>query len=293
MRRIAFGTMPSRPRRSRRGFTLVELLIVIGIIALLISILLPSLNAARRSADRVACSANLRSMGQAYAQYTSESKGKYPLVNLAVGINQGPNGPWGNPASGPPGAPDGIAIVFSQGYLPDPRILYCPSGEDVPDNDTASASDGSGTRNFTNLEFWAEAKRTGVWFTAPNQYNLTGYAIWANWNDRFDVPIAPPPGDKRQNWFASGLTTGADRILASDHMMRGPANFEAWNGHVLRSRRKVGTTPMKDFPADPTPEDKVNFEGGNVLYNDGSVIWKGTTDTVWRFEHERGFDVFW
>ena len=295
MSHITFRATPSRSRRPRHGFTLVELLVVIGIVALLISILLPSLNAAQRQAERVACAANLRTIGQAYAMYTSESKGKYPPVYT----NLGPNGPWGLPPShlptAPAGNPYGMALVFSQNHLSDARVLYCPGGEDTAGNETASTGNLNPNTGIDNLKFWPHAKMSTaspqIWHPGPGASGMhqTGYALWANWIERFE-----DQNDIRAKWFASGLKEGPDRILASDHMVRGAAAYELWNGHMARARRNVGTTPLPDFPTDPDADATVNFDGGNVLYNDGHVVWKAYSETVWRLRQENtGFDVFW
>src|SRR2546423_3610577 len=75
-------TLLSRPRpgfaSAVTAFTLVELLVVIGIIALLVSILLPTLGRARRQAMTVKCLSNYRQIGNALVMYTGDNKGMLP-----------------------------------------------------------------------------------------------------------------------------------------------------------------------------------------------------------------------
>ena len=70
--------LPVVSKWKRAAFTLVELLVVIGIIALLIAILMPGLAGARRQAMSMKCAANLRTVGQAMQNYANEFKGRVP-----------------------------------------------------------------------------------------------------------------------------------------------------------------------------------------------------------------------
>lgn len=115
-----------RIRHSSRAFTLVELLVVIGIIALLIAILLPALTKARESAQKTACLSNLRQLGTCMQMYASEYKDFIPIgfmdqMQFSYVAN------WNN-ANGT--RVSQMGLLASAGIITDGKAFYCPSEQD-------------------------------------------------------------------------------------------------------------------------------------------------------------------
>ena len=166
-------------RSTRHAFSLIELLVVIAIIAILISLIMPMLSAARRRARSVQCQSNLRQLGHMLQLYANDNQGWYfPVGNHPVtgqphssfGINRPPHERWPMKVFKVPGAPLPPAYdadAYTQNpYQPDvypaarytPAVLLCPADVDpfeahsyVLNAHLADRSIKQGSSNFGGL----------------------------------------------------------------------------------------------------------------------------------------------
>jgi prepilin-type N-terminal cleavage/methylation domain-containing protein/prepilin-type processing-associated H-X9-DG protein len=235
-----------------KGFTLVELLVVIGIIALLISILLPSLNRARETANRVKCASNLRQIGQAILLYSNDNQGAYPrtifvgettLVPAISGLTQsggaGYTDPFNSGASAAVGCqnnvPQALFLLLRTEDIT-AGVFVCPSSNATPD------VYGGGTN------------------TALNQINFT------NVQNNLSYSYADPYPDINALGSGFKMKQGLDPTFAVAADINPGTSGNGGNSNVLSPNTSSSGQQMRQGNSNNHGQD-----GQNVLFGDGHV----------------------
>ncbi len=206
--------------KRNKGFTLIELLVVVAIIALLISILLPSLGRARELAKQAVCRSNLRGIGQAMTIYSNDNREFYPVAPSpaatgGVGSQSLPVQYIGNLgfnqttqptslSSGAPVHPSRSLFLLIIGGQSTPQQFVCPSASETADD----------LRNRLNATTVSAAQPGFTRFDFLGYGNLSyGYIMPYGNNARptTNLDTRMPLGADKGPYFAAGQTDANTR----------------------------------------------------------------------------------
>ncbi len=232
--------MAQHQRFPRRAFTLVELLVVIGIIALLIAVIIPALNSARERANRVKCLSNLRQIGLAERVYAMDNREQYPRVRYNGGAGAFYfNGFYeSNPFAGtvtPDDITAGIFLLVRGKYLP-LQVFVCPSS--TQQVETLLGRPLEICCNFSSDPF----RGWSLSYSFANQYPENGQ-FFAEGALYKHSPSAPP-----------------DNVIAADR-----------NDSQNQLKNRSPDAPRSDM--EMMNSKNHGRKGQNVLFNDGSAAW--------------------
>jgi prepilin-type N-terminal cleavage/methylation domain-containing protein/prepilin-type processing-associated H-X9-DG protein len=290
----------SSPSRDHRGFTLVELLVVIGIIALLIAILLPALTRAKEQANAVSCASNLRQIHNAMAIYTVNEGGYIMPASRGTG-NGATNNWWGYEALG-----RGLGVRSNGTNITEDRVaaariskmLNCPSVRrpEPPDAPLSSTYYGDYTYNGNLGDFRYYQERNAGATDATNRYTFAQFkkrsSVPENVLVALDLPDLEGKDDDRFGSLSNLITaSGSGRPLpraGRPHAGQSKANCLFTDGSVRLVKAFKPTSPMNYAPtsadlnttelADWMIKSSDYLKGTSVQVNWGNA----TPDTVWK-----------
>jgi prepilin-type N-terminal cleavage/methylation domain-containing protein/prepilin-type processing-associated H-X9-DG protein len=195
------GRMSNRNRTEIRGFTLIEALVVLAVIAVLLAILLPALERAREQANTLKCGANLAQIGVSLLAYANDNHGQFPrtVYDPAAPVVFGTNAAAVDPFKpGGPAANDVTAALFllmrTRRF---PAILFVePYNDEIEDSPDPAADPGSRS-NFTDY-------RKNLGYSYANPYPSTaaiaaGFQFNSRMNPAFAVAGDLNPGVPGKN----------------------------------------------------------------------------------------------
>ena len=228
-------------RMRRRGFTLIEILVSIGIIMILVGFVLATVEKVRHRAYIADCASNLRQIGAAITSYCNENHGNFPRTRYvpgsAVTMGTGSNAP--DPFAAPPVGPspnDVTApwfLLMRAARLP-PAIMLCPYN-DVNEFQAEKAN------LFTHGNFTDYKKNLGYSFANPYPDSVAeaaGYHLTGKTSAQFAVAADLNPGYKapgnRQNANAAvpGASWSQIKISNSENHEQDGENVLYGDGHV-------------------------------------------------------------
>ncbi|MFN0066229.1 MAG: DUF1559 domain-containing protein [Limisphaerales bacterium] len=237
------------PHRRRGAFTLVELLVVIAIVALLASLLLPALGAAKEMGRRAACLSNLRQVGLAIHTYAGDSDGHIPY---------GPKAPPFTspaelyPATGTPtsllslrsGAPAGLGLLLKGHLAAQPRVLFCPGSDQPLDAQKELAK--VGTNQAQGSYYYRHGGKTGLFDDPADTGAPRNIRLDALGENRAGLPIRALVMDAN---FLCPPDLAAFNVRPRTHHRQKFANLLFSDGHV-ESRRNLDsryTVDVRDY----------------------------------------------